>query len=174
MAGAIEVRGAEAGLGHRPSDVPRCPCVPLGSGGDLCPQRDEAEGNPTTSPADAPMVTTTSSAPRGLVRGVIPNQGRSQGGEARRASVLGSGRIPSAQGGPGGACQDVSRSVVYDQDLRLEMEHLSGCRALARLFAAEGEIAAQEGRSAEAGRSFIDEIRLGEAAGRGGLMIEGC
>ena len=62
--------------------------------------------------------------------------------------------------------------MIYDQDLRLEMEHVSGCRSLGRLFAAEGELAAQEGRSADAARSFLDELRLGGAAGRGGLMID--
>lgn len=108
----------------------------------------------------------------GLVRGEIPNQGRMRGAKLEELRTWVSGNAKALEAAREGLAKACRVPVVYDQDLHREMEHMSGCRNLARLFAAEGEIAIQEGRPADAARSFLDAFRLGGATGRGGLMID--
>jgi hypothetical protein len=62
--------------------------------------------------------------------------------------------------------------VVYEQDLKLQMDHCSNCRQLSRLLVAEAEIAVREGRPLDAAHAYLDGFRLGHAAGRGGLLID--
>ena len=108
----------------------------------------------------------------GMMKGEVPNQGRIRGAkldELRAWVASNAGALKVAREG----LASPSRVPVdYNQDLKLEFAHMNGCRGLARLFAAEGEVAVQEGRPADALRSFLDGLRLGRAAGRGGLMVD--
>ena len=63
-------------------------------------------------------------------------------------------------------------AVVYEQDLSKGFENNSACRAFSRLLLAEAEIALIEKRPGDAARSYLDLLRLSEATGRGGLMID--
>jgi hypothetical protein len=63
-------------------------------------------------------------------------------------------------------------AVVYDKNLQLEMKHMSGCRNLGRLLAAEAEVAVRENRPSDAARSYLDGFHLAQATGRGGLLID--
>jgi hypothetical protein len=52
------------------------------------------------------------------------------------------------------------------------MPRLDSLRKLARLFAAEGKVAENEMRTAEAAQSYLDLLRLGQEIGRGGVLID--
>ena len=49
---------------------------------------------------------------------------------------------------------------------------MDALRTLERLLFAEGTLAEREGRTGDAANSYIDVIRLGQAAGRGGMMMD--
>jgi uncharacterized protein YhaN len=53
------------------------------------------------------------------------------------------------------------------------LDDLSGIKRLSQAFAAEGMLAEMDGHTNEAVRSFLDDIRLGNASMRGGVLIDG-
>lgn len=107
-----------------------------------------------------------------MVRGDAPNKGdiRKAKLEELRAWVAANGEALKAI--REGLAKPSRVPVVYDTDLKLELEHCQGCRQLYRLLAAEAEVAAQEGRADDAARAQLDGVRLGRAAGRGGLLVD--
>jgi len=62
--------------------------------------------------------------------------------------------------------------LIYSADITEHLDRGRACRMLARLIAAEGELALKENRPSDASRSFLDLARLGPAMGRGGLLID--
>lgn len=56
--------------------------------------------------------------------------------------------------------------------LQAHMDQMHDLRKLARLLYAEGGLAEEEGRTADAAAAYFDVIRLGQEAGRGGVMID--
>jgi hypothetical protein len=57
-------------------------------------------------------------------------------------------------------------------DLNSTVPNLGGLKGLAQAFAAEGWLAASEGRTNDAARSYLDAIQLGEAISQNGLLID--
>jgi hypothetical protein len=108
----------------------------------------------------------------GLVQGIAPNVGKiaeADVDQLRGWVRLNSEALIVVREG----LEKPSRvAVVYDQNLQLEMNHMSGCRNLGRLLAAEAEVAIKEDRPADAARSYLDGFRLSQATGRGGLLID--
>ncbi len=108
----------------------------------------------------------------GLIRGEAPNGGKIRGAKVEDLKAWVAANAEALQVAREGLARPSRVPVDYDQDLRAEFDHVGGCRSLARLLSAEGEIAAGEGRPDDAARAFLDGVRLGRAAGRGGLMID--
>ncbi len=57
-------------------------------------------------------------------------------------------------------------------EIQAALDRSTALRGLGRLLLAEGKLAEQDGRIADAVRSDLDLIRLGQAVGRGGLLVE--
>jgi hypothetical protein len=78
--------------------------------------------------------------------------------------------VAAARAALGRPCQ-----VPVDYSLSLTLSRLDALqdlRALARAFEAEGKLAEKEGRTDDAVTSYCDTIRLGQAASRGGLLVD--
>ena len=67
-------------------------------------------------------------------------------------------------------CQVPVRSV--DRDMKELWADINAIREIARALYGQGKLAASEGRKADAIAAYLDDIRLGQASQRGGLVID--
>ena len=63
--------------------------------------------------------------------------------------------------------------LAYSQDhMRSHLSELASMKALAQALAAEGKLAELEHRNSDAARAYLDAMRLGNEAARGGPLID--
>jgi hypothetical protein len=107
-----------------------------------------------------------------FVTGAVPNQGQFKTAKVEELKSWVAANAEALKITREGLARPARVVVVYQQDLTPMLDHSSNCRQLSRLLSAEAEIAIREGRPVDAGHSLLDGFRLGQAAGRGGLLID--
>jgi len=106
------------------------------------------------------------------IRGQPPNEGQLKGAKAEDLRAWVAANAEALNLDRAGLGRPSRVAVGYDADLSATMRQGSACRALSRLLFAEGELALVEDRPVDAARSFLDGVRLGQATGRGGLLLD--
>jgi hypothetical protein len=108
----------------------------------------------------------------GLLKGLVPNQGNIQSAKLEDLKTWVASNAEALKVVREGLTKPSRVPVVYSQDIKLELDHVQGCRSLGRLLACEAEIARREDRPGDAVGASLDGFLLAHATARGGLLID--